>query len=144
MAGRAPWRVRFRVPLTVIPPVVGIAVAIPLWGHKADVEFFGAATEVLAIGAVGMALSGRFFRLSIHRDAGAAGAYAIVNVLSVLVATGLGLGFAFGALAAGHAREPDLAIVAGGLCTGISAFALQALFGTPGLEQEESTDPPVA
>jgi hypothetical protein len=136
--------VRFRVPLTVIPPLVGIAVAIPLWGRHAETEFFSAATEVLAIGAVGMALSGRFFRLSIHRDASAAGAYAIVNVVSVLLGIGLGLGFSFGALAVGHSREPDLAIVAGGLCTGIAAFALQALFGTPGLAEEEPSDTPVS
>jgi hypothetical protein len=142
MGGRSPWRVRFRVPLTVIPPFAGVAVAIPLWGHKAETEFFAAATEVLAIGIVGMALTGRFFRLSIHRDAGVAGAYAIINVVSVLVAAGLGLGFAFGALAEGHARHADLAIVAGSLATGISAFALQALFGTPGLAEEEPGDAP--
>jgi hypothetical protein len=130
--------------MTVIPPVVGVAVAVPLWGHKAELGFFTAATHVLALGAVGMALTGNFFRLAIHRDAGPAGAYAIVNVLSVLVAVGLGLGFSFGALAVGHAREPDLPIVAGALATGIAAFAMQALFGTPGLADEEPSDAPTA
>ena len=144
MSRRDPWRMRFRVPLTVVPPLIGIAVAIPLWGHKAEVEFFDAAAHMLALGAVGMALTGHFFRLSIHRDAGAAGAYAIINVLSVLGATGLGLGFSFGALAEGHSREPDLAIVAGALATGIAAFAVQALFGTPGLADEDASDTPAA
>ena len=133
---------RYRVPLTLVPPLVGIAVAIPLWGTNAESQFFGAAAEVLALGAVGMALSGRFFRLSIHRDAGAAGVYAIVNVLSVLVAAGLGLGFAFDALAEGHSTDEDLAIVAGALATGISAFAVQALFGTPGLRDESGAGEP--
>ncbi|MEA2391202.1 MAG: hypothetical protein QOK31_1311 [Solirubrobacteraceae bacterium] len=132
-----PWRVRFRVPLTVIPPVIDIAVAVPLWGARANLVFFEAATHVLAIGAVGMALTGHFFRLAIHRDAGAGGSYAIFNVLFVLVATGVGLGFAFGALAAGHAREPDLALTAGALSSGISAFAIQAMFGTPGTHRED-------
>jgi hypothetical protein len=132
---RAPWRIRFRVPLTVIPPLIGIAVAVPLWGEKAQLDFFSAATHVLALGAVGMALTGGFFRLAIHREAGPAGFYAIFNVVFVLVAFGLGLGFSFGALAAGHAREADLAITAGALSSGIAAFAVQAMFGTPGMPE---------
>jgi hypothetical protein len=140
---RDPWRVRFRVPLTVFPPLVGVGVAIPLWGTPAETEFFGAAAEVLALGAVGMALSGRFFRLSIHRGTGVGGVYAIINILSVLVAVGVGLAFAFDALAEGHATDEDLPLVAGALATGISAFAVQALFGTPGLREEEhSPEPP--
>jgi hypothetical protein len=57
---------------------------------------------------------------------------------------GLGLGVSFGALAVGHSREPDLAIVAGALATGIAAFATQALFGTPGLANEDPSDTPAA
>jgi hypothetical protein len=134
---REPVRIRFAVPLTFLPPVVGLAVGIPLWGHKAQLEFFSAATHVLAIGAVAMALTGNFFRLSIHLGSGARSVYPILNVVFVLVMTGLGLGFAFGALATGHAREGDLAFAAAALATGASAFAIQALFGTPGLRDED-------
>jgi hypothetical protein len=123
--------------MTVLPPLVGIAVALPLWGARAEPEFFSAATHVLAIGAVGMALTGGFFRLAIHRDTGPAGPWAILSVLSVLIAVGLGLGFAFWALADGHGGDPHVAIVAGALSTGISAFGVQAMFGTPGAGGEE-------
>ena len=64
------------------------------------------------------------------------GAYAIVNVVGVLVFTGVGLFFCFHALAAGHSRTGDVAFVAGSLASGITAFGVQALFGTPGLEDE--------
>ena len=131
---------RFRVPLTFIPPITGVAVAASLWGTKAELEFFAAATEVLALGAVGMALTGRFFRLSTHLDQGPAGVVPILNVVFVLVAVGLGLGFSLAALAHGSAHGADLAITAGALSTGIAAFAVQALFGTPGLRD----DPPDA
>jgi hypothetical protein len=123
--------------MTVLPPLVGIAVAVPLWGTHAEPEFFSAATHVLAIGAVGMALTGGFFRLAIHRGTGPAGPWAILSVLSVLISVGLGLGFAFSALARGHGGEAHAAIVAGALSTGIAAFAVQALFGTPGERAEE-------
>ena len=132
---------RFAIPLTVLPPVVGIVVAAILWGQHAEPEFFSAATHVLAIGAVGMALTGNFFRLSLHRER-RGGTYAIFNVMFVLVAAGFGLGFAFGALARGHSRAPDLAITAGALAAGIAAFAVQALFGTPGLRPEGAADDP--
>jgi hypothetical protein len=132
---------RFRVPLTLIPPVLGIAVAIPLWEVKATPDFFTAATHVLAIGAVGMALTGRFFRLGIHRGQGLAGAYVIVNVLGVLIFTAIGLFFAFRALANGHASAGDTALVGAALVSGIAAFGVQALFGTPGLEDDESEIP---
>jgi hypothetical protein len=135
---QAPYRVRFRVPLTVLPPIVGVGVAAALWGDRAELQFFVAATHVLAIGSVAMALSGNFFRLSIHRDHSVGGAYAIVNVVTVLLFTGLGLFFSFRALAVGHAGPADLAIAAGALATGITAFGGQALFGTPGLEREEA------
>jgi hypothetical protein len=134
---REPVRVRYAMPLTVVPPLVGLGVFIPLWGHEAQLEFFSAATHVLAIGTVAMALTGNFFRLSLHVDKGARGIYAIFNVCFVLVATGLGLGFAFGALAAGHAREPDLAFTAAALASAVAAFAIQALFGTPGLRDAD-------
>jgi hypothetical protein len=84
-----------------------------------------------------MALTGNFFRLSLHRAAGRAGAYAIFNVCFVLVTTGLGLGFAFGALADGEATTGDVAFTAAALASGVSAFAIQALFGTPGLRDQE-------
>jgi hypothetical protein len=84
-----------------------------------------------------MALSGHFFRLAIHRGTGAGGVHAIFNVLTVLLFTGLGLFFAFHALAVGHAGQADVAFVAGSLATGICAFGVQALFGTPGVESEQ-------
>jgi hypothetical protein len=138
--GNEPWRVRFRVPMTVLPPLVGIAVAIPLWGTAAEPEFFSAATHVLAIGAVGMALTGGFFRLAVHRDTGPAGLWAILSILSVLISVGLGLAFAFAALAKGHGGDAHAAIVAGALSTGIAAFAVQALFGTPGVRGDEASE----
>jgi hypothetical protein len=132
-----PFRIRFRVPLTLVPIVVFIAVAIPLWNHQGRLEFFNAATHVLAIGAVGMALSGRFFRLARHVNQGIAGAYVVLNVIGVLVGTGVGLFFSFRALAEGHSRTPDLALTAGALASGIVAFGVQALFGTPGMREDE-------
>jgi hypothetical protein len=135
-----PFRLRFRVPLTLIPLVVGVAVAAPLWNEQADTAFFSAATHVLAIGAVGMALTGGFFRLGRHLDQGIAGAYVLVNVVGVLVGTGLGLFFSFHALANGRSQTPDLAITAGALASGIVAFGVQALFGTPGMRDEEPGD----
>lgn len=141
--GREPWSVRFRVPLTLIPPIIGVAVAASLWGTKAELEFFAAATEVLALGAVGMALTGRFFRLSIHLNQKAGGLLPILNVVFLLVVIGLGLGFSFAALARG-AHASDLAITAGALSAGIAAFAVQAMFGTPGLRDDPPGDGPPA
>jgi hypothetical protein len=132
-----PFRLRFRVPLTLLPLVVGAAVAIPLWNTQAHIEFFTAATHVLAIGAVGMALSGRFFRLATHLDQGIAGMYVLLNVAGVLGVTGVGLYFSFRALAIGHSETPDLALTAGALASGIIAFGVQAFFGTPGRREEE-------
>lgn len=143
MAGDSPpFRIRFRVPLTLIPLVAGVAVAVPLWSTQARVDFFNAATHVLAIGVVGMALSGRFFRLARHLDQGIAGAYVLINVVGVLLATALGLYFSFHALATGHSQTPDLAVTAGSLVSGSLAFAVQALFGTPGMREDESGDNP--
>ena len=135
-----PFRLRFRVPLTLIPLVAGLAVAAVLWNRQAKVEFFSAATHVLAIGAVGMALTGRFFRLGRHLDQGIAGTYVLINVLGVLVGTGLGLFFSFHALANGRSETPDLAVTAGALVSGILAFGVQALFGTPGMRDEEAAE----
>ncbi len=140
--GTKPFRIRFRVPLTLVPLVVGVGVAVPLWESRGSIEFFSAATHVLAIGAVGMALSGRFFRLARHLDQGIAGAYVLINVIAVLVGTGVGLFFSFHALAQGHSETPDLALVAGSLASGIVAFGVQALFGTPGMREEDSDDSP--
>jgi hypothetical protein len=137
-----PYRMRFRVPLTLVPPVVGIAVGAAVWNQDAPAEFFSAAAHVLAIGSVGLALSGRFFRLAIHREAGLPGAYAIFNVATVLVFTGVGLFFCFRALANGHSQTGDVAFVAGSLASGIIAFGVQALFGTPGLMDEEPGELP--
>jgi hypothetical protein len=135
-AGRpVPFRVRFRVPMSVAPPIVGIVVAIVLWGDRAEPAFFEAATHVLALGAIALALQGRFFRLATHRDSSVAGAYVMLNVLGVLAATGLGLFFSFRALANGHAGPADLAMTAGALSAGVAAFAVQALFGTPGADE---------
>lgn len=95
---------------------------------------------VLTLGAVGLALTGRFFRLAIHREQGLAGAYAILNVVGVLVFTGIGLFFCFRALATGHSSPGDVAFVGGSLATGITAFGVQALFGTPGLAEDASEE----
>jgi hypothetical protein len=84
-----------------------------------------------------MALSGHFFRLATHVDEGAGGFYVGLNVLGVLGATGLGLFFSFHALAVGHAGTADLAITAGALASGISAFGVQAMFGTPGMREDD-------
>lgn len=135
--GSEPFRLRFRVPLTLLPLIVGAGVAAPLWNRQAHVEFFTAATHVLAIGAVGMALSGRFFRLATHVDQGVVGVYVLLNVIGVLGVTGVGLFFSFHALATGHSQTPDLALTAGALASGIVAFGVQALFGTPGRREEE-------
>jgi hypothetical protein len=129
-----PYRVRFRVPLTALPVLTGVAAGAPLWGQDAEPEFFAAATHVLAIGAVGMALTGNAFRLAIHRAAGPAGTSAMLTVILGLGMVGLGLGFAFHALAVGHAGPADVPFVVGSLATGIAAFGVQAMFGVPGVE----------
>jgi hypothetical protein len=131
-----PFRIRFRVPLTVIPLVSGGVVAAALWNRQADIEFFSAATHVLAIGAVGMALTvlpaGPLRR---SRDRG--DLRADQRARRPARRTGLGLFFSFHALANGHSETPDLAVTAGALASGIVAFGVQALFATPGMRDEE-------
>jgi hypothetical protein len=136
VSGSTPVRIRFRVPLTVAPIVIGLAVGASLWGEHAQEQFFDVVAHVLAIGSVGLALQGQYFRLMTHNDRSAGGLYVMVNVIGVLVATGLGLGFSLRALAVGHSGEGDLAIVAAALSASVAAFAVQALFGTPGAEDD--------
>ena len=63
------------------------------------------------------------------------------NVLSVLIFTGVGLFFCFKALIEGHSSPGDVAFVGGSLASGITAFGIQALFGTPGLEHDTDEVP---
>ena len=134
-----PFRLRYRVALTVIPPLAGIATAIPLWHVHAEIEFFSASAHVIALGGIGLAIQGRFFRLAPHVTGRPADAYAILNLVTVLVSVGVGLFFSFRPLAYGEARTPDLPLVAGSLATMVAAFAVLALFGNPG-EHEEADE----
>jgi hypothetical protein len=131
-----PFRVRFQLPLTLIPFAAGIATAVPLWGDKAPQLFFTTAAEVIALGAVGMALQGRFFRLSSEGRPDSRSVYTVVSTGTLLISVGVGLAFAFGALIRGNAGTPHLALTMGALAMGISAFAVQALFGAPGVEED--------
>jgi hypothetical protein len=75
-----------------------------------------------------MALQGRFFRVGgLDRTL-----WSTVSNATALIAAGVGLAFAFGALARGDAGEPHVAMTAGGLAIGVSSFVVQAFFGTPG------------
>jgi hypothetical protein len=140
VSGRRAFRVRYRVPLTVVPPVAGIATAIPLWNSHAETEFFSASAHVIALGGIGLAIQGRFFRLRPHVTGHAVDAYAILNLVTVLVSVGVGLFFSFRALAHGSARSPDLPLVAASLATAVAAFAVIALFGNPGEVEEEDQE----
>ncbi len=132
--GRPPARVRYKIPLTLFPFVVGIGTVIPLWGETADPEFFSTAAEVIALGAVAMALEGSFFRVGPDSGRTTRGGVATVTLL---LSVGVGLAFAFGALAREDGGGPaHLAFTAGALAMGAAAFAVQALFGTPGVENE--------
>jgi hypothetical protein len=132
-----PVRLRFRQPLTLLPLVAGVATAIPLWSVRAEPAFFDAAAHVIAIGGIGLVIQGRFFRLRQHVTGAPSDAYAIVSVVTVMITVGIGLGFSFAALARGEAHVPDTAMVAGSLATGVAAFAVVAMFGTPGAAEEE-------
>ena len=118
---------RFRTVMVVVPFLAGITTAVLLWGDRAEPEFFSTAAEVIALGAVAMALEGNLFRVAGgHRDR-QRGGWAMA---SVLIPVGVGLAFAFGALAREDGGgDAHLALTAGALAMGISAFALQALFG---------------
>jgi succinate dehydrogenase/fumarate reductase flavoprotein subunit len=134
---RGAIRVRFRLTLTIIPPVIGAAVVVVLWGERGEEAFFDAAAHVIALGAIGLAIQGRFFRLQQHISGGFGDAYAILNVIMILIATGVGLFFAFRALAVGHSGPADLAMTSAALATLVAAFAVQAMFGTPGVVEDE-------
>lgn len=137
MSGRRAFRVRYRVPLTIVPLVAGIATAIPLWNSHAETEFFSASAHVIALGGIGLTIQGRFFRLRPHVTGAASDFSAILNLVIVLVSVGVGLFFSFRPLAHGSARVPDLPLVAGSLATAVAAFAVLALFGNPGEIEEE-------
>ncbi|MEA2474990.1 MAG: hypothetical protein QOE06_2905 [Thermoleophilaceae bacterium] len=134
------FRVRYRVALTVIPPVAGVATAIPLWNQHAETQFFSASAHVIALGGIGLAIQGRFFRLRPHVTGSATDAYAILNLVTVLVSVGIGLFFSFRALANGEAHTPDFPLVAASIATSVAAFAVLALFGNPG--ETEAEDEP--
>ena len=112
----------------LIPWIAGFATAIPLWGNHAKPIFFATAAEVIALGAVALVLEGRLFRVRGERSG--AHSYAMATML---VAVGTGLAFAFGALARDDGGAAShMAMTAGALAMGISAFAIQAFFGVPG------------
>ena len=121
-----PARRSYEVALTAVPFVAGIATAVALWGDHAPRIFFATAAEVIALGAVAMALDGRLFRISRQtRRTGYARA-------TLLVSVGTGLAFAFGALArADGGADPHLAMTAGALAMGAASVAIEAFFGTP-------------
>ena len=117
----------FRVTVVVVPFAAGVVTTVVLWGDRAEPMFFSTAAEVIALGAVGMALQGGLFRVAGGDRDRRRGGWAMA---SVLIPVGVGLAFAFGALARGDGgSDAHLAITAGALAMGISAFALQALFG---------------
>lgn len=124
-----PFSERFQIPLIVLPIAAGVATAIPLWGAQARPLFFSTASEVIALGAVAMALQGRFFRV------GPRSRFVTASTLTILISIGVGLAFAFGALARRDAgSDPHVALTAGALAMGVSAFAIQAILGPPGEE----------
>lgn len=125
------FRERYRVPLMLLPIAAGVGTAIPLWGAEARPLFFSTACEVLTLGAVALALQGRFFRL------GARSRAVTASTLTILVSVGVGLAFAFGALVRGDAGgDPHVALTAGALAMGVSAFAIMAILGAPGAEED--------
>jgi hypothetical protein len=124
---------RLRPLLTAIPFIAGIATAISLWGHHAPEQFFSTAAEVLALGAVAAALDGRLFRISDERAAAPRG----LAMATILISVGTGLAFAFGALARQDGGgDAHLAVTAGALAMGAAGIAIQAIFGTPGADDD--------
>ena len=85
-----PFRNRFRLPLTLFPILAGVGTAIPLWDSQGEPEFFEAGAHVIALGGIGLAIQGRFFRLKQHVSGAISDVYAIVNVVTVLISIGLG------------------------------------------------------
>lgn len=111
--------------LTVVPFVAGVGTAIALWGEHAPRIFFATAAEVIALGAVAMALDGRLFHISSRaRRSGYARA-------TLLIAVGVGLAFAFGALAREDGGAAShMAMTSGALAMGAAGVAIEAFFGT--------------
>ena len=115
--------------LLLVPFAAGVVVAVLLWGKRAEPIFFSTAAEVIALGAVAMALQGGFFRVSGTGGKPGGSNYAMATIL---LSVGIGLGFAFGALARKDGgADPHMALTAGALTMGIGAFAVQAFFGGP-------------
>lgn len=137
LAERQAFRVRHRVSLTIVPLVAGLGTAIPLWNAHAELAFFQAAAEVIALGGVALAIQGRYFRLRPHVTGAPSDALSILNLVTVLISVGIGLFFSFRPLAYGEARTPDLPLVAGSIATAVAAFAVLALFGNPGEVEED-------
>lgn len=129
---------RRQVILTLIPPLAFAGTAIPLWGKSADLAFFAAATNVLALGGIALVLQARFFSMGARVRRGPASALVVVNLAFVLISVGVGLGVAFGALGNGAPHSHDLALVAGSMATQIAAFAITVLFGSPGDADEDA------
>lgn len=108
----------------LVPYAAGIGTAVALWGDRAPRIFFATAAEVIALGAVAMALEGRLFRVT-----DAAPRHGLARA-TLLIAAGTGLAFAFGALGRGDGgSDPHLALTAGALAMGAAGIAIQALFG---------------
>jgi hypothetical protein len=110
--------------MLVVPFAAGIATAVALWGDRAPRIFFATAAEVIALGAVAMALEGRLFRISEgerHRG---------LPRVTLLISAGTGLGFAFAALAREDGGAAShLAVTAGALAMGAASVAIEAVFG---------------
>jgi hypothetical protein len=45
-----PVRIRYRIPLTIVPIVAGVATAIPLWQVHAEPEFFSRNPDLPMVG----------------------------------------------------------------------------------------------
>jgi hypothetical protein len=78
-SGKSPFRVRYALPLTLFPFLCGVGTAVPLWGENAERIFFATAAEVIALGAVAMALEGSFFRVTSSR--GRHGGWGLATIL---------------------------------------------------------------
>ena len=129
---------RYELPLALLPFAAGIGTAIPLWGSKAPDIFFSTAAEVIALGAVAVALEGRLFRVdAVMGDRRRR--YATLSRITVLVAVVVGLGFAFGALIRDEPAASHVPLTAGALAMGVATIGVQAFFGEPTEEATEVT-----